>query len=233
MLELFKKFWEYTLWPLLWWLLNLVGDLFQDRIHGKVNDWIDKWWGGVVISPEAIDWAILICSGLLSLIIVYCAYSMGKRSNRKKEIHSIPQARGNIPRKNPFDSLVEECKAADATHIKLTRRPEMFVMHWIYFINRLRNERNTHNIENLFNLIGIQNLAAPGNGHVNVGQDEVLYTLRCLNLLGYVVLKKTSNTLIGGVGGHYNEEIKFTEKYNTFIKQVRFENAPDGYRVYW
>ena len=130
---------------------------------------------------------------------------------------------------NPFDTLVQECKSSDATHIKLTRKPEVFMWIWVYYLDKLRKERNTHDTVNLFNIIGTY-IHAPGNGSANVGMDEVLYTIKCLGNRGYISLEKSDH---GHCTAYDNNNIKYNAKYDELIKGVNFYNDGNKLSMSW
>lgn len=150
----------------------------------------------------------------------------------KPELNLLTQSRkegDEIQKQNPFDALAQECKISDATHIKLTRKPEIFMWVWVYYLDKLRKERNTHDTNNIFNVIGSY-IHAPGNGNASVGMDEVLYTIKCLASRGYITLEKSDH---GHCSYYDNNNIKFNAKYDELIKWVTFHDDGGKLTMSW
>ncbi len=200
------------------YLMDLIG--LPDAANTVTN--LAKTWH----IDQGIWSILLIASTVLLLLIINWQSLRNRFGNNKSIVENKPQPK---PNPNPFDLLAKECQDADATHIKLIRKPHVFIERWIYYLDKLRRERNIHDIENLFNLIGNE-IFVPGRGNANVGMDEVLFTINCLSIRGYITLEKSDH---GHNSFYENRNIKFNAKYDEFIKQIIFEEIPGGYRVNW
>ena len=182
--------------------------------------------GAVMILPNdpEMGWLLVKIGVLLFLIVIWLWYREKRPSGDVK-----PTSK---QKPNPFDALVKECKECDASHNQLTRKPEAFIMGWVRFLDRLRDERNVHDTHNLLNLIGGPMLGGPGGGNMAVGQKEVVYTLNCLEARGYLTLED-SGPYCGGVNGYQNKKITFNDKYDEFMKDITFKETGDGCSVHW
>ncbi len=192
-----------------------------------------KAWKVVAMTSGWLSWQwwVFIFAGLIVFLSLEYAFRITRKLNRTNANQAGSLIAENKPqtKPNPFDLLAKECQDADATHIKLTRKPQVFVMHWVYYLDKLRRERNTHDIVNLFNLIGGE-IHSPGRGNANVGMEEVLFTLKCLAIRGYITLEKSD---YGHCSPYENQNIKFNAKYDEFIRQLTFKETAGGYSVYW
>ena len=234
-LEAIKYFWSNLRRPR-WWLViaGLVAwEIVKDRFANWANKSIDENSGPVMkafvsalnwLANTPIGWTVLlVVIVLLALLIHSYVWSLkhAKPSDKEGNRHQS--------KPNPFDQLAKECQEADATHIKLVRKPHIFIMRWIFYLEKLRRERNTHDIVNLFNLIGPE-IHTAGHGNANVGIQEVLFTIKCLAIRGYITLEKSDH---GHNSLYENQNIKFNVKYDEFIGKFTFKETAGEYSVYW
>lgn len=106
-------------------------------------------------------------------------------------------------------SLIELCKASDPEHMKLSRRPEVFMPFWLDTIERMRRERNTYDLLNLYQT---EDRAVAGLTQDNF-IAESMFTLQCLQRNGYLAMIPNGKRT-GWWGVQFdNFNLKFSDKW--------------------